>query len=174
MAQTARYRSRGYSYAYDGNAARAARPERPQRSSRPDVRVIPGRRGENPAFAAISPEFARAFKLAIVAVMLIAVICGIRVWLSVTTVSALESANSLESTLESALASTRELEIQHSILASSTRIEEEATKIGMIAPQNINYIKVIMPSTVVTNIDGSISLSGTIQNVEDYVASAAR
>lgn len=84
----------------------------------------------------------------------------------------LDNVNTIESTLTSAQAKTNELEIQHSILSSSTRIEEEASKIGMIAPPTVKYLKVVIPGKVVLNADGSISLTGTLQNVEDYVAAS--
>ena len=97
-------------------------------------------------------------------------LCSVRVWLSASTVALLENVNAVESTLASAQAKTSELEIQHSILSSSTRIEEEAAKIGMVAPADVKYLKIVVPGKVVMNPDGSISLAGTLQNVEDYSA----
>ena len=152
MAQAARQY-----YGYTRYAASAVQADAPERASRPDVRVIPGKRASNPALQSISPEYAVAFKL-------------VRVWLSASTVALLENVNAVESTLASAQAKTSELEIQHSILSSSTRIEEEAAKIGMVAPVDVKYLKIVVPGKVVMNPDGSISLAGTLQNVEDYSA----
>ncbi len=165
MAQAARQY-----YGYPRYAAQAAHTAAPERASRPDVRVIPGQRTSNPALQSISPEYAFAFKLAIILIVTIAVLCSVRVWLSAATVARLDNVNAIESTLTSAQAKTNELEIQHSILSSSTRIEEEATKIGMVAPENVMYLKIVVPGKVVLNADGSISLAGTLQNVEDYIA----
>lgn len=165
MAQAARQY-----YSYRGYAGQAARSVAPERAPRPDVQVIPGTRTDNPAFRSISLEFARAFKLALVAVVALAIICTLRVWLSAATVGTLDSVNALESTLSSARATTSELEIQHSILSSSTRIEDEAAKIGMVAPANVEYLKIVLPGKVALNADGSISLANTLQNIEDYVA----
>ena len=183
MAQAARQRSSSYrsyadfdTYVY-GNTVRTARYEAPQRETRKpraDVHVIDGHRSENPLFQAIPVEYARAFKLALVVVVVLAAICSVRVFLSSSTVPVLESVNALESSLETAKASTNVLEIQHSILASSTRIEAEAANLGMVAPENVTYLKVAIPSKVGTNADGSISLSGTIDNLEDYAAIMAR
>lgn len=168
MAQAARQY-----YGYSRYAAQAARSAAPERSARPDVRVIPGQRTSNPALQSISPEYAFAFKLALVIIATIAVLCSVRVWLSATTVAMLDNVSTIESTLTSAQARTNELEIQHSILSSSTRIEEEATNIGMIAPANVKYLKIVVPGKVVLNADGTISLAGTLQNIEDYIAMTA-
>lgn len=167
MAQAARQY-----YGYSRFTGQAARDLAPERQARPDVHVIPGQRTSNPALQAISPEHAFAFKLALVIIVTIAVLCSVRVWLSASTVAMLDNVNTIESTLTSAQAKTNELEIQHSILSSSTRIEEEATKIGMIAPPTVKYLKVVIPGKVVLNADGSISLTGTLQNVEDYIAAS--
>lgn len=168
MAQAARQY-----YGYSRYVASAAHRAAPERQARPDVHVIPGQRTSNPALQSISPEHAFAFKLALVAIVTIAVLCSVRVWLSVSTVAMLDNVNTIESTLVSAQARTNELEIQHSILSSSTRIEDEAVKIGMVAPASVKYLKVVIPGKVVLNVDGSISLAGTLQNVEDYAAMTA-
>ena len=99
MAQAARQY-----YGYTRYAASAVQADAPERASRPDVRVIPGKRASNPALQSISPEYAFAFK------------------------------------------------------------------IGMVAPVDVKYLKIVVPGKVVMNPDGSISLAGTLQNVEDYSA----
>lgn len=165
MAQAAR-QYHGYdAYSYDARGAAA-----PKRQPSAGVRVIPGHRSSNPAYDSIAPEHAFAFKLAIAAIIAIAIVCSARVWLSVSTVAMVDNISSLESTLVSAQARTNELEIQHSILSSSARIEQEAANIGMKAPESVKYIKVVIPGKVVLNFDGSISLSGTLQNIQDYEA----
>ena len=169
MAQAARQRYTYGTSAYDYSS----RPTRPQRSTRPDVTVIPGQRSENPAYAALPETFARAFKYAIAVLVVVAVMCGARIWLWTSTVSALDNVNTLESTLASAQAETNELEIQHSILASSTRIEHEAANLGMVAPENVTYFKVHIPTRIMMNADGSISLADTLKNVQDYAAVVA-
>lgn len=75
------------------------------------VRVIPGKRASNPALQSISPEYAFAFKLALVVIVTIAVLCSVRVWLSASTVALLENVNAVESTLASAQARPGELEV---------------------------------------------------------------
>ena len=179
MAYAARQRygarfARAYDYETEGNAARVAQPRRPRRSEespRPGVRVISGSRSTNPALQGISPEYAFAFKLAIVVIVAIAIVCSIRVFLSSSTVAALEQVNALESSIASAQAATNELEIKHSKLSSSARIEQEATNLGMVAPESVTYLKIAIPGKVVLKADGSISLSGTLSNSQDYIAS---
>lgn len=166
MAQAAR-QLYGYDYSYASQAVRAGSPAPGPQG---DVVVIPGRRSSNPALQSISPEFARAFKLAFVLFAVAALLFGARVYFSTATVSLLHSVNSLETSLASALTTTNELEIQHSILAGTTRIEEEAAKLGMTAPSDVKYIKVAIPGRVALNSNGSISLAGTLQNIETYYA----
>lgn len=169
MAQAARQR-----YTYGTSAYNySSRAARPQRSTRPDVSVVPGRRADNPAYASIPESFARAFKLLIAVVAVLAVVCGLRIWLWSSTVSALESVDALETSLTTAQAQTNELEIQHSILASSSRIETEAANLGMVAPENITYLKLVIPGKILTNTDGSISLADTLANIEQYAAMTA-
>lgn len=165
MAQAARQY-----YGYDSYARRAVRATAPAPQPQPDVVVIPGQRAVNPSLQSISPEFARAFKLAFVIFAVIAILFSVRVFLSTATVSLLHNVNSLESTLASAQTKTNELEIQHSFLAGTMRIEQEAMKLGMVAPTDIKYIKVTIPGKVAINGNGSISLAGTLQNIETYYA----
>lgn len=161
MAQAAR---QYYGYAsYAGQAARSGStaPDR-----RPDVVVIPGRRSSNPALQGISPQFATAFKVAFAAFAVLAILFAVRVWLSTATVSMLHNVDSLEVTLASAQTKTNELEIQHSVLAGSARISEEATKIGMVAPNDVKYIKVAPQAPVQPEADQTAAPDGTVQNGE--------
>ena len=72
MAQAARQY-----YGYTRYAASAVQADAPERASRPDVRVIPGKRASNPALQSISPEYAFAFKLALVVIVTIAVLLSL-------------------------------------------------------------------------------------------------
>ena len=154
-------------------SALSAAPRRaPQRQIRPGVRVIPGRRSQNPALRSLSPGAVSAFKAVIVLVALVAVVCGVRVMLSAATVENLQDIKSIESSIDSAQAKSQELEIQHSVLASSSRIEKKAAELGMSAPNKVTYMKVDLSDTVATNADGSISLAGTLANIQSAAASA--
>lgn len=154
-------------YRYYGSAA----PQRaPRTQPRPDIRVIPGRRSENPALQALSPQLVKAFKLVVALVVLFALVCGVRVALSVATVEALQVNENLESQLEAAQASGNELEIQRSILAAPDRIKSEAKKLGMVPAGEVTYLTVDVDNTLAKNADGSISLAGTLANIENSAA----
>lgn len=165
MAQAARQY-----YGYNSYAGSAARAVQPAPQAQPDVVVIPGRRSSNPALQSISPQLASAFKLMLVALVVLAALCVTRIYLSTATVSLLNNVDSLETTLATSLTKTNELEIQHSVLAGTTRIEQEASGLGMSAPSNVKYIKVVVPGKVALNSNGTISLAGTLQNIEAYYA----
>ena len=165
MAQVARTR-----YSYYSSVA----PKRePQATPRPDVRVIPGRRASNPAYQTLSQGTVNAFKFLLVALAIIAVIAGVRVWISSATLASLENVESLQSQLDEAQSSSNELEIQHSILASSSRIEQRATELGMTAPSDVTYLKVTLPGNVALNAAGNISIADTLQNIKNAAAAKA-
>lgn len=134
MAQAARVRYESNTYAAPDRA--------PRREARPNIRVIPGRRSENPALKGLSPQVVRAFKLALAIIAVVAVVGFFRVALSAATVDKLEQVQSLESELKIAQASGNELEIQHSMLASSSRIEGKAKALGMVQPKKVTYLTV--------------------------------
>ncbi len=162
MAQTARR-----NYEYRGSAA----PKRtPERHNRPDVRVIPGRKSSNPALQGLSSGAISFFRFAMVALVIFAIIgCG-RVMFSAATVENLQDINRLESALAAEQATSQELEIQHSVLSQPSRIEKKAKALGMSSPDKVKYITVSLKTPVSVNVDGSISLSRTLSNIE----SAAR
>lgn len=165
MAQAARTR-----YDYYSSAAPA---RTPQRSTRPAVRVLPGRGSSNPALQGLPSSTITLFKLVIALLLVFMVVGGIRVWLSASTVTTLSSIQTLESSLEDAQATGSQLEIQHSILTGTTRIEEEASTLGMIEPEEVTYLEVLLPNRIAYNDDGSASLAGTLANIEKTAAAKA-
>ncbi|MGI6033064.1 MAG: hypothetical protein ACOX69_06565 [Coriobacteriales bacterium] len=144
----------------------------PERKTSPSVRVIPGRRSQNPALSSVSSAAVSAFKIALAVLAVFAVVCCVRVMLTTATVDNLESISDLSSTIETAQSKGNELEIKHSVLSSPSRIEKLATDLGMSAPSKVTYMEVSLPSTTATNADGSISLAGTLANIESAASSS--
>ena len=159
--------ARKYSY-YETAAPQRA----PRTNPRPDIRVIPGRRADNPALQSLSPQAVKAFKFVVAFVVFFALVCGLRVAMSVATVEALQVNQELESQLETIQAEGNELEIQRSILAAPDRIKSEAAKLGMVPAGEVTYLTVDIANTLSKNADGSVSLSNTIRNLENSAALA--
>lgn len=157
MAQAART----YSY-YDSAAPKRA----PRGNTRPDVRVQPGTRSENPALKGLPPQVITLFKAVIAIVVAAALVCGVRVMFSAATVDALATNQQLESQLEDAQETGTELEIQRSILTSSERIKKKAKALGMVSASDVTYLTVDISTGYLTNEDGSISLSKTLAAIE--------
>lgn len=176
MAQAAR-KSYGYDYApasNRGGAAYAAAPQRKrQESPRKRYRVIPG--GNNdPRARALPTGIVHGFKAIIAVIAVLAVVCGVRVWFSVSTVQALASTNAIQEQIEEARAAGNDLEIQHSVLANPTRIQKQAKNLGMAAPKKSISMTVDIPATNVTFKDGSINMAATIKSVSNSLIGASK
>ena len=178
MARTSRvsYAS-AYGYSTEGNTALAAstapqrtRQPRPERERR--VRVIPGRNGDAERNKALSPDAVFWFRVVIVAVIALGIMGVGRVWMSMQTVRSMETIEALESQIELAQEEGSNLEIQHSVLASPQRIEEQASLLGMAEPESVTRLTVSLPAHVVTNDDGTASFFRTIKTVENAALGA--
>lgn len=150
---------------YYGSAAPVRTPQRStQRRTRPDIKVVPGRKVE---VATLPPVLVNAFKFALAIVMVMIAVCAVRVWLSAATVQSLQNVESLQGSIEQAYAAGDELEIEHSVLASPSRIQAKAKALGMGSPEQRTYIEVSLPAQIATNAYGTASISGTVKNIED-------
>lgn len=143
-----------------------------QPALRPDVVVIPGGAKNNPQFQTLSERSTFIFKMLIAAAVVFAIICSARVWLSTSTVQALENVETLQASVSDARSAGNELEIEHSTLTNPTRIQSEAKSIGMSYANDVERISVTLPASIKTYKDGSISLSDTISSIETQLASS--
>ena len=180
MAQAARSRY-GSSAAYGtraggvyGSAARQLEPQAPQQQPRERYTVIPGEGNSAQRAASLAPAAVRGFKIAIAAVAVLAVICSVRIFLSVSTVQALESSAVLQSQIEDARAAGNDLEIRHAVLSNPTDIQKKATRLGMSAPKSTERITVALPAQTMLNSTGSISISSTLKSVQNSVKSSSK
>lgn len=171
MYGTRSYRASGY--AANGSAAlkRQTMPERApqQQTRRKPYRVIPGQGGDAKRAQGLSLSVVRGFKSIIVIAIALAAVCGIRVWMSVSTVQALQATNTIQTQIEDARADGNELEIEHSVLANPTRIQKQAKNMGMSSPKNTEQIKVALPASTKTFRSGNIDLKSTVKSIEDSV-----
>lgn len=155
--------------AYHGNAARRLDP---QSSRRSNVTVVRGGASSNPSLQTVSSFGVFIFKALIACAVIIAFVFVARVWLSTSTVQALESIESLQSSVSDARTAGNQLEIEHSTLANPTRIQGEAKNIGMSYATSTERINIVIPASVKTFADGTISVSDTLSSIESQLASS--
>ena len=171
MAQTARRNSYGSVYATRGGvygtSARQLSQEAPQQQPRERYTVIPGQNKSAERAVALSPVAIRGFKFALAALAALALICSVRVFLSVSTVQALEASASLQTQIEEARAAGNDLEIRHAVLSNPSSIQKKATRLGMSAPKTTERITVALPPSTQLNAAGSISVSATLKSVQN-------
>ena len=171
MAQAARRNSYGSVYAIRGGvygtSARQLSQEAPQQQPRERYTVIPGQNKSAERAVALSPVAIRGFKFALAALAALALICSVRVFLSVSTVQALEASASLQTQIEEARAAGNDLEIRHAVLSNPSSIQKKATRLGMSAPKTTERITVALPPSTQLNAAGSISVSATLKSVQN-------
>lgn len=176
MAQPApkRYSTYG-SAAYKASSSTARnRAERSSAAEQPDLhrryRVITGDGRSAQHAPKLSLAAVRGFKAVIAAVVLLAVVCSVRIFMSVSTVQALEASAHLQTQIEEARATGNDLEIRHSVLANPASIQRKAAKLGMSAPKTTERIVVKLKPETKTFADGSISISQTVKSITNYAS----
>ena len=178
MAQAARRNSYGSVYAIRGGvygtSARQLSQEAPQQQPRERYTVIPGQNKSAERAVALSPVAIRGFKFALAALAALALICSVRVFLSVSTVQALEASASLQTQIEEARAAGNDLEIRHAVLSNPSSIQKKATRLGMSAPKTTERITVALPPSTQLNAAGSISVSATLKSVQNSALGSSK
>ncbi len=178
MAQAARRNSYGSVYATRGGvygtSARQLSQEAPQQQPRERYTVIPGQNKSAERAVALSPVAIRGFKFALAALAALALICSVRVFLSVSTVQALEASASLQTQIEEARAAGNDLEIRHAVLSNPSSIQKKATRLGMSAPKTTERITVALPPSTQLNAAGSISVSATLKSVQNSALGSSK
>jgi cell division protein FtsL len=137
--------------------------------ARPDIRVFPGKGTDRDAHAALDPAIITCFKIALVAVLVIAAVGVCRVWLSASTVSHLIVSEQLSSQITSARAAGSDLEIQQSILANPSRIQSIATEtLGMTSASGSTYID-LASGVLAKDNSGDLSLAGSLAVIDPSI-----
>ncbi len=169
---------RSYGYATNGSAAVARQtpaqrasqyaPQRaPQQTKRKSYRVIPGQGTDAKRAHGLSLGVVRSFKSIIVFAVCLLAVCGVRVWMSVSTVQALQASSNIQTQIEDARAAGNELEIEHSVLANPTRIQKQAKSMGMSSPKSTEQITVALPPSTKTFRNGGIDIKSTVKSIEN-------
>ena len=155
-----------YSAGYYSSSAVAVPSRQTKDQPRPNVRVHIGQRSKNPNYKTL-PEIAPLiFKSAIVLIFIVAVLLGVRVWVSINIVSQLQQVQSVSEQVSDSRALASDLELQHSQLAATSRINDEAVKLGLNYSKSAERISVYIPPTIAVNKSGEISISDTVKNIE--------
>lgn len=159
----------GAAPAYSAYAQRSAArsPEwAPSRTTRDRIGVVPGRA---PAARPAPQQSSAVFVAKVVAVVLLVVaVMGIaRIALTTATVTTSIQSQELSGQIEEARSDGVALEASQTVLASSTRIKNMATGLGMAAPASVESLT-LAEDVVATDSSGALSLSKSL----DRVASA--
>ena len=128
----------------------------PQR--RPRVEVVPGRRpAEERDLQAIR---SLAFCVA-AALVVVALLAGVRVALTAATVQTSLASQEISAEIEAQRSSGNTLEVTSSVMSSTSRIEQEASALGMAAADSLVSI-VLEEDVVVCDEAGNLSLTASV------------
>jgi len=107
-------------------------------------------------------------KIAIAAILFIAVIGVCRVWFTSQTVSTLESSETLDTQIEQARSLGDDLEVQQTVLSNPTRIQAYAADtLGMVhTGQAAEYID-MSDGALAVDSNGDLSLAGSLSTIEN-------
>lgn len=134
----------------------------PERNRRGDVRAIrTGTRREAGGSAAL---LVTAAKLAAVIFVFVAALCFARIALTNATVTTLIESDALSAQISEARSSGVGLEMEQSVLSSTSALNAAVKRLGMAAPAAVGSIS-LDPDVVATDPDGTLSFSDTVKNV---------
>lgn len=136
-------------------------PERARR--RDEVRAV--RTGtRNDAYEARSALLVTVAKLAAVVIVFVAALCFARIALTNATVTTLIESDAISAEISQARSSGVSLEMEQSVLSSTSAINAAVKRLGMAAPGSVGTI-VLSPDVVALDANGALSLSGSVKNV---------
>ena len=148
--------------AYRLDAFPAYEPAPRAQQRRADVRAM---RTNGPDQAASqTPLIVTAARLAIVALVVIAILGLVRIALTSATVATLIESDSLSAQIEEARTTGTSLEMQQSVLSSPSNIKSAIKRLGMTAPGEAEVIT-LEPDVVAVDAQGTLSLSDSVKNV---------
>ncbi|MBQ9690769.1 MAG: hypothetical protein IJV62_01480 [Eggerthellaceae bacterium] len=135
----------------------------PQTLPHTAIRVRPG--GARDGRVSIPAHVQHAFVIALVGVFFVALISFVRIALITQTVQMSIEANTLDQQIEALHSQSAALEVQHSRLANTSVVREQALAMGMTSPESITYVD-LSEDVVVTDAAGDLSLVGSMQAFE--------
>lgn len=135
----------------------AYEPSVPQRHTSPRVRVVPGTRRAPEVY----PGLRRALLVCVALVSLLVCIACIRVAITAATVQTQIAQQDMHAEVKLLRSDSAALEVQKSMLSSTTVIKEKAASLGLVdasAPETLT----LKPDVVSYNAQGDLSLSATL------------
>ena len=125
----------------------------------PDINVVPGRGAQTRTASDTAVFFA---KVIAVIMVIIALVCCFRVFLSSAAVSTALEAREISSQIDDARSSGSKLEVALSSLSNPSYVKQEAAALGMFAPDPDAVLKIdLSDDVVVTDSSGALLLSGS-------------
>ena len=144
--------------AYQLDAYQSYAPER----ERSNVRALrTGTRQDKSANAAL---LVTAAKLAAVVLVFVAALCFARIALTNAAVTTMIESDALSSQIAEARSSGVGLEMEQSVLASTSALNAAVKRLGMAAPGYVGTIA-LEPDVVATDANGALLLSDSVKNV---------
>ncbi len=134
---------------------------RPQRTSRPDVRAIPGG-GRRTQQQGVAPQAFTLVKVAIAALLVFTAVCFVRVALSAATVSAAIETQQLNSDISAIREQSNVLEVSQSTLSNSANVKAAASQLKMGAPVTTEFLDLGV-DVVATDDAGNLSLTQSLE-----------
>ena len=129
----------------------------PEQRRRPDVRAVRG--GKDTSSSSALVILARC---AAVVLVLVAILSFARIALTNATVSTLLDSNTLSSEIAQARTDGTSLEMNQTVLTSSTALKSATKRLGMGAPYAVGVIE-LEPDVVATDEDGTLLLSESVE-----------
>lgn len=134
----------------------------PERASRPGVRAV--RTGAAREADASASLLVTAAKLAAVVLVFVAVLSFARIALTNAAVTTMIESDVLSAQIAEARSSGVGLEMEQSVLSSTSALNAAVKRLGMAAPGFIGSIT-LDPDVVALDANGDLSLSGSVKNV---------
>lgn len=136
-------------------------PERvPERAPRERISVVPGR-GTRTSTPTLPSSVVFLAKAVAVVLVVIALVGFARIGLSAATVTTSMQAQQLENQIDQARSTGADLEVNQSLLASPTRVKQQAEALKMSEPESVGTIE-LGRDVVVTDAEGNLSLSESV------------
>lgn len=134
----------------------------PERSRRSSVRAI--RTGSPSATEANAALLVTAAKLAAVVLVFVAALCFARIALTNAAVTTMIESDALSAQISEARSSGVGLEMEQSVLSSTSALNAAVKRLGMAAPAEVGAL-VLDPDVVAIDANGELSLSDSVKNV---------
>ena len=133
-----------------------------ERFSASDVRAV--RTGGTARTSADSSLLVTIGRLAAIVFVVVAVLCFARIALTNAAVTTMIESDTLSAQIDEARSSGVSLEMEQSLLSSTSTINAAVKRLDMAAPYEVGTIA-LDKDVVATDAAGALSLSGTVKNV---------